>query len=410
MVRDNMKRWTRRPPGELFALMKMDSGAISGWFNSLESATPKEDGKYLCVSRTGVATTPFVVERKESDDCYAVYFPYHSCCCDEPFGPTSQSVLQRERTEVKSISLGWSEGTKEYVQGNVLYIPKAWKVIELEAPRKKDDGGYIISRHEKEDPLIPGTFFDLKLEVFNKTAKLAIDNDGIQVSVNDKRMSPVDAMVSLVCEHGLTEQMAKTAIAEAGIACRRHQDVPVYRIKYAAPFPMFREGPNAPAFDDDAFMTSDPVFGSGRPAITSMPQRQLVPGMEGKMREPINREPLPGPPSVEDVMGAAQSGKREVFDTSLLSSLVDSTQRESLVDRNLDDMIKGLDRTGRTLFSFYTHPEEFEEEFGASDMTEIEDGLRNAFDASGKIVLKLKQQSSDPAMLGQVEPDIGTFN
>jgi hypothetical protein len=68
---------------------------------------------------------------------------------------------------------------------------------------------------------------------------------------------------------------------------------------------------------------------------------------------------------------------------------------DNLIDRYLGDMMRGMDRTGRVLFNFYWHGEEFEDRYGKQDMPELEDGLRNSFEGQGDIILKLKQKMVD---------------
>ena len=67
-----------------------------------------------------------------------------------------------------------------------------------------------------------------------------------------------------------------------------------------------------------------------------------------------------------------------------------------MIDRYMGDLMKGMDRLARILFLFYWHQEEFEERFGADKMPEVEDGLRNAFESMGDIVLFLKQRQVEP--------------
>ena len=64
--------------------------------------------------------------------------------------------------------------------------------------------------------------------------------------------------------------------------------------------------------------------------------------------------------------------------------------------------MKGMDRLGRILFTLYWHGEEFAERYGAEEMPELEDALRNAFESVGTILLELKKKTID------ANPDEGT--
>jgi hypothetical protein len=111
--------------------------------------------------------------------------------------------------------------------------------------------------------------------------------------------------------------------------------------------------------------------------------------------------------SMEIAQQAANSGQREVFDTAMLGSLLGVVRQENMIDRFLGDMMKGLDRLGRVLFLFYWHGEAFEDRYGKQDMPELEDSLRNAFEAVGDIVLALKRKSVEPFPDEGMDIDLG---
>ncbi len=52
--------------------------------------------------------------------------------------------------------------------------------------------------------------------------------------------------------------------------------------------------------------------------------------------------------------------------------MLKSVRQDSMVDRYLGDLMKGMDRLGRILFTFYWHGEEFEERYGKQDIPELE--------------------------------------
>jgi hypothetical protein len=88
--------------------------------------------------------------------------------------------------------------------------------------------------------------------------------------------------------------------------------------------------------------------------------------------------------------------------TQLLGSLSKAVRQPSMVERYLGDLMGGVDRLGRILFLCYWHGEEFEDRYGKQDMPELEDGLRNSFEAVGDILLALKRKAVGPY------PDEGT--
>jgi hypothetical protein len=116
----------------------------------------------------------------------------------------------------------------------------------------------------------------------------------------------------------------------------------------------------------------------------------------------------PDPQIMQQVQDAAVTGQQEVLDTSMLSSLLRNSRDDTLIDRHLGDLVKGLDRIGRLLFNFYWHNDKFADRFGDSEMPELEDALRNSFEGVGDLVLFLKQKSIDPYPDEATDVDLGT--
>jgi len=69
---------------------------------------------------------------------------------------------------------------------------------------------------------------------------------------------------------------------------------------------------------------------------------------------------------------------------------------DSMIDRWLPYLIKGMDRLGRILFQFYWHGNQFADRYGKQDMAELEDTLRNSFEQMGDTILFLKQKTIEP--------------
>jgi hypothetical protein len=99
---------------------------------------------------------------------------------------------------------------------------------------------------------------------------------------------------------------------------------------------------------------------------------------------------------LQHVLDAAQSGQSEVFDTAMIGSMLRAVRDDSLVDRYMGELTKGLDKLGRILFMFYWHGDRFADRYGKSDMPELEDSLRNAFEMLGDVILFLKQKTIEP--------------
>lgn len=107
---------------------------------------------------------------------------------------------------------------------------------------------------------------------------------------------------------------------------------------------------------------------------------------------------LPGePPSTpsmdtELAMQAAQLGQQTVFDHSMLGSLAQISDVSELINQYLPDLEAALDKLGRLLFLYWWHQDQFKENFGITQMRDLEDQLRNVFKSFGELVLDLKQK------------------
>jgi hypothetical protein len=206
-----------------------------------------------------------------------------------------------------------------------------------------------------------------------------------------------------VGKHGLREDAArkilKTAAQKGRFECR---------VKYADPYGspmMINDAPGSPAMPE-------PVMGGETTLNTRIPT-QLgidlgvpVPGMSAMRTDRSVYNPNPTYDStpmsrmpdkdLQNVLDAAQSGQREVFDTAMIGSMLRAVRDDSLVDRYMGDLTKGLDKLGRILFMFYWHGDRFADRYGKSDMPELEDSLRNAFEMLGDVILFLKQKTIEP--------------
>jgi hypothetical protein len=102
------------------------------------------------------------------------------------------------------------------------------------------------------------------------------------------------------------------------------------------------------------------------------------------------------------VTKAMQTGQKDVFDASVLGSLIKSSDPGEIVDRFLPTVIAGMDRLGRILFLAYWHYPEFEKRYGKNDLAEFLDNLKSTFSNLGDLVTFAKKRSlsGDPDHYG----------
>jgi len=400
------------------------------WFEDLgDRDSLKKGGTYLAIGASGNGTVPFVVREVYGDGAYKVDFKSH---CDYAYerdrdAPTFGRVEESGSGHYVSpygaklyVDAEENRGTKlRSIQGE-LRVPGDFKILTLKNPPKpkkpKDECNLMPCEAEPDSesgsevkPIHPGKLDDIQMLFTEKTAALKIWDDGSEVQIGsclgNHRLTKRAALIHLVRDHGLTEQASREMLKQAAAKGGRR-----FRMVYAPGFgdkqDMVKEalgpGPNAPAM-------MPPEMGietmGGRHAVRSiMPQEEHMPvdEMSAGMTDPQVWDNWQNyqAEDFQNVMGQAQqaaaSGQKEVFDTSVIGGLLKSVRQDSLVDRYLGDLMTALDKLGRILFLFYWHQEEFEDRYGKADLPELEDSLRNAFEALGDVALFLKEKTVEP--------------
>lgn len=288
-----------------------------------------------------------------------------------------------------------------------VWVPKGYKLLNLkpsEYDKAKDEAGEdkpiacgINDQGQSEPPAIrPGNLLDAELGIVTKMATVEMRSVVGGIRIGAATRSPRDALIHLVMDHGLAEDPAKQIIKNAQAAKGRPY---VFHIKYAQPFmgdPYLTGGaPTAPGFPEPN-MGGDNIMGWPGPTMS-----------ESEFMLPVDAGPTDNrglydirPEAVGEPMDAAlrgaNSGQQEVFDTAMIGTMLKSVRDDTMIDRYLPDLVKGLDRLGRILFHFYWNGDQFADRFGQQDMPELEDTLRDAFELVGDTVLFLKQKTIEP--------------
>jgi hypothetical protein len=377
------------------------------WWDGLsDSKSLTKRGKYLLIAQNGQGTGIFEVEDDLGDDTYKVY--WKSIGYDSPpsyLPETARSDVFETSEHCHTIVFNKREGTSFKSMRGTLYVPSNVKVMKIADPEKckkcdctrencKCD---YFSYPDEPQPLTPGNLADLQLQILQKTAELKIWHDANEVVINRTRMAKLAGLVHLIRDHGFTERAARRMLKESELTNGKR-----YRVKYAQPYPGMYEamqGPGAPPMPDYAMQPGDPMSGYAPMAPT---QNDFigVPEMSAQQTDPSvysnSPEALPDQQSVQTADQAAQTGQKEVFDSSMIAGMLKSVKDATLVDRYLGDLMKALDRLGRIYFLFLWHNEEFMERYGKSDLPELEDGLRNSFEGLGDLVLFLRAKSVSP--------------
>jgi hypothetical protein len=428
---DGDKAWLNSYTGNVFSDQEAERDEWDDWFDDLsDSDSLSVGGTYIAVTPTHSSTVPFVVRENYGDGLYKVDFedrPHYNetrvvqhiraqngdyLGSYDP-SPSPYGALLRVNAEGKA-------GTRLRAISGELRVPGVAKFLTLKKPRSEDKGSLLIpccnsgeGDHSKSEPIQFGNIEDIQTLFYEKTARLKLYNDGHDVSLTStdgtKRLSQKGMLMSLIGDHGFSEKTAREMIKES-----IRKEASVYRVIYAPGFgdkkhlvksaapndSILAGGPNAPHADMGPQFGME-MLGGRTPVQTQYADEsvQVVPELEAGRTDPNVWDPWQNY-TAEDFQGvmnvaqnAAGEGQKEVFDTAMIGTLLKSVRQDSLVDRHLGDLMKAINSLGRILFLFYWHQEEFEDRYGKSDMPELEDSLRNAFEALGDVTLFLKEKT-----------------
>jgi hypothetical protein len=283
--------------------------------------------------------------------------------------------------------------------GTALSISHYKKVVE------SDRISSIITNCD--DVLLPkGKYKKLKLEITD-TPRLSSDNNVNLFDVIPKHVVKVaslggarlrvesysgtkdleskrDAMVELIENMGLSKEAAEHVFHRA-----IEDDFYNFIVKGARATYIGDYDPEAPDLSMDDNYTGYEEF-SGAPITEDMVDEQPVAGL------PVNRDSDYGEldPDVYSTMEqAVATNQKDIFDVSVLASLLKVSDVSNLIDDYLSDIVRAVDRFGRMLFLLYSNSEDMSERYGTDNITELEDSLKNAFTTIGNLVLFLKQRS-----------------
>lgn len=415
---DGQPDWLNTRADHVFALSRVEGEEFTKWFDALPEANSVsgKSSRYMAISKNGDTTVPFRVLREygtsgQDTAVYEVHMEDHckyrmpgdiaGCCYTDPLN------YDKYRDGVR-IHLNGKKGSKLRASMGDVYVPTGFKLLKVskgeddtDSPEGQDSCGCGES---KQPPLMPGSLADAQLELMGKTAALVVRHNGSTIEINDgDRISEKQALIALVGTHGLREDAAREVLKQASIKKRFE-----CRVKYAAPYGapmMINDAPGAPSMPEPV-MGGETVLNTTTPTQLGIDQGVPVPGMSAMRTDRSVYNPNPmydstpmsrmGDKDLQAVLDAANSGQREVFDTAMIGSMLRAVRDDSLVDRYMGELTKGLDKLGRILFMFYWHGDRFSERYGKSDMPELEDSLRNAFEMLGDVILFLKQKTIEP--------------
>lgn len=371
------------------------------------------------VSDDGVSTAAFCIEEvTKGIDGAVVARPhdkYFMCARDNTYFSSPVGYGQGPRTRrhgrvdpnerVQQIVVAPFGGTSiRFTQNKLLVNAKHHKALVINRAKFDPETPTCVSEvYSDKDVVLHASDFGNYSTVRQQMSKVASPIDtwstDYTITIRDQHgtqsLHKKAAYEYFMLKHAMSFEDADMLIKDV------RRDVQTYHVKYAADFLEFpdehqdeSDGNEMSQFhrnqiplhqysrrnpeDNREFYTYQSPFGGG--------------GHEGNgIQSPL-----------EGVQTAAKSGQKEVFDASVMASLLKSHAPTDMVDRFMPTVIAGMDRLGRILFLLMWHYKEFEDRYGDNDMTELLDNLKASFADLGELIIFLKKRSmsGDPDHYG----------
>tara|TARA_R110002051_G_scaffold61354_6_gene112590 strand:+ start:1451 stop:3967 length:2517 start_codon:yes stop_codon:yes gene_type:complete len=421
------KAWLNTHPTQVFADQVSEREEWDEWFDELgDSDSLSEGGEYIAINERGSCSTPFRVRDSHGEGRYQVDFMInidwnHTRPVTMPridnnnFGQYGDDAAHTPSAygAMLYVDKEGPEGKKIRAIGGELRIPHTFKFLKLSAP-EDGVGGSLMSMccadRSATPPINLGKIDDIQLLFTEKTARLKVFNNGTDVHIttplSTERMSKMAGLISLVRDHGFREKVAREILQVS-----EQKGHGIWRVSYAPGYGTEKTsapnnstlagGPGAPLEMGWADERSVEQYGPRTSVQTQYggDSAYQVDGMSSGKTDPgvwdnwqnYSREDIGQ--TMQTAQQAGQNGQKEVFDTAMISGMLKSVRQDSLVERYLSTLVEAVDALGRLLLNFYWHQGEFEDRYGKSDMPELEDSIRNAFESVGDVTLYLKEKT-----------------
>ncbi len=261
---------------------------------------------------------------------------------------------------VDTVLLTEREATEPRVVGKTLFVPKGFKAYVLKSSGRKErrparydgPGDAEFGLGSWNDVLI-----NLKTAADNNggVALLQMYNDGIGYvpTVNGKRgnsLTKISALRFLIEGQGLGQDDAELIIKEASSRAKT-----TYWVKYAYGEPPMQAQFNEPQYGDEYGIRAKMQY-------PSLELQNLGANQDAAGANALYRDDRAVDDDAKNYASTASNmGQKEVLDTSVISGLVKTQDTDTAVDSYIPDLLLGLDRIGRVLFTYYWKTDKFKE-------------------------------------------------
>ena len=274
----------------------------------------------------------------------------------------SRRLLQKETNMLEGVVLVDVDDARPIHNNGFLHIPASWRALKV-GKRSLHLG-------------TPKTLASLHTK---SAAAVDVAGDRLGFVVDNQRYAHrEDAAWRLVDGFGLSVKDACEVLKSAEKSFQR-----VY-VKAAAPaFPDMAQLMSTSTSPYEGGF-SGPMMDAGQMAVQD-PQQE--PG------------PVPDYTFIRDMMqNAGQSGLPELTELGGLTSLLQTSSEDRIIDDKLPKLTQAVDAVAQLLLHLYIHTDVFVTRYGKADTKELEAGLKNTLESLGKTLYHLKHRtvSSQP--------------
>lgn len=123
---------------------------------------------------------------------------------------------------------------------------------------------------------------------------------------------------------------------------------------------------------------------------TTVNYRLPVEGLMSGKNDPSVWDPMNEPdiPSMQQAMGAAQKGQRDVMSTKSVLAIANKSQSNAL-----GPIVKAIDALGRRYIGFCWQRDAMEDQYGSADANDIESGLLENVESLGELVISMYERN-----------------
>ena len=350
------------------------------WFNKQGIAAQKlaAGKRVVFLTDTGGVYGDYTVDGKDGEDCWDAWGGINKICVNK------------------------IKGTAIIKEENKIIVPTTTKTVVL-------DNDIWDSEFKPYDLL--SSRCDMFCPVTPKTYKEAcyVGSEGVKLTVKDGECSINNApyttafsgFKSLIEDFGLREGTAKDFMKKAERS-----------LNHTLRFFIKRALNDPSRVKDESITPSIPSIMDTSPNPLGF-QGDMAPNgvAESRIQSPDNRDVYAYHPDsaypaddARNVEQAIENGQKEVFDVSMLKSLLTNADTETQIDKLVVKMTKAMNTVGKLLFLYYWKGDEFENLYGPQKLTEFEGSARKAFEVLGDMILFLKRNKLETANFEGSEP------